>query len=141
LRFSEQCSGARREAIALACRLDAMPIIEIEALPPADPIDVSAALTHVAKAVAAHLDEDPRSTWVTFRPFAPGHFAEGEDAPSVQPEASHPALVKVLTKVTGSELQPLLEVAGNAVVDAFGLAAGNVAVRAETADPSRLYWG
>jgi hypothetical protein len=118
-----------------------MPIIEIDALAPAGPFDVGAALTHVTMTVATFLGEEPRGTWAIFHPIAAGHFAEGDDAPDVQPEGTHPAIVRVFANREPDQIQPLLEVVGRAVVEAFGLREGNVFARCEPADPSRMHWG
>jgi hypothetical protein len=49
-----------------------MPIIEINALPPGDGVDVPTALASVTTAVAAFLGEEPRGTWAIWRPVEPG---------------------------------------------------------------------
>lgn len=118
-----------------------MPIIEIEALPPRESFDTRAALAYVTAHTAAFLEEEPRGTWAIFRPLAAGHFAEGDDAPAVQPGSTHPAIVRVFANRAPDEVAPLLEVIGRAVVEAFGLEEGNVFVRCELADPDRMYWG
>lgn len=118
-----------------------MPIIEIEALPPGDGHDVSAALGAVTTEVAAFLGEEPRGTWAIHRPIAPGHYAEGTDAPSAQPAETHPAIVRVFASRPPDEVPALLETVGAAVVRAFGLGEGNVVVLFEAADPDRMFWG
>ena len=60
---------------------DPVPIIEIHGLPPDRGLDVSTALAEVTAAVAAYLGEEPRGTWVIWRPVEPGAYAEGADAP------------------------------------------------------------
>ncbi len=118
-----------------------MPIIEISALAPADDFDVPAALGAVTIEVAAFLGEEPRGTWVIHRPIAPGHYAEGIDAPASQPLETHPAIVRVLANRPPEQVAALLETVGAAVVRAFGLREGNVVVRFEAADPDRMFWG
>jgi phenylpyruvate tautomerase PptA (4-oxalocrotonate tautomerase family) len=118
-----------------------MPIIEIDALPPAEPFDVRVALAQVTARVATFLQEEPRGTWAIFHPVAPGHFAEGDDAPDAQPAGTHPAIVRVFANREPGQIQPLLEVVAKSVVEAFGLEEGNVVVRGELADPRRMYWG
>jgi phenylpyruvate tautomerase PptA (4-oxalocrotonate tautomerase family) len=118
-----------------------MPVIEIAALPPAHDLDVAAALGAVTRSVAAFIDEDPVGTWAVFLPIAPGHFAEGEDAPASQPVDTHPALVRVFADRPADQVPALLETVGSAVVDALGLAPGNVFVRLEPAIPQHLYTG
>ena len=118
-----------------------MPVIEIAALLPHDGLDVAAALGAVTTEVAAFLDEEPRGTWAVFHPIAPGHYAEGTDAPMAQPEQTHPAVVRVFASRPPERAAALLEAVGTAVVRAFGLREGNVFVRFEWADPDRTYWG
>jgi phenylpyruvate tautomerase PptA (4-oxalocrotonate tautomerase family) len=118
-----------------------VPIIEITTLAPAGGFDVSAALGAVTTEVAAFLDEEPRGTWAIYRPIAPGHFAEGTDAPPTQPAETHPAIVRVFANRPPAEVPALLEAVGSAVVRAFGLGEGNVVVLFEAADPDRMFWG
>jgi phenylpyruvate tautomerase PptA (4-oxalocrotonate tautomerase family) len=118
-----------------------MPIIEINALAPAEPFDLRAALAHVTGSVAGFLGEEPRGTWAIFQPIPPGHFAEGEDAPDRQPSGTHPAIVRVFANRTPDHVAPLLEVVALSVTEAFGLEEGNVFVRCELADPARMHWG
>jgi hypothetical protein len=91
--------------------------------------------------VAAFLDEDPRGTWAILTPIAPGHYAEGDDAPAGQPAATHPAIVRVLGNRPPEQVGPLLEVVSAAVTRALGLEDGNVFVRFERFDPERMSWG
>jgi len=118
-----------------------MPVIEIAALPPVEGVDVPTALGDVASEVAGFLGEEPGGTWAIWRSIAPGHYAEGRDAPASQPAATHPALVHVLANRPPDQVAPLLEVVGAAVVRALGLEEGNVFVRFEAADPGRTFWG
>lgn len=118
-----------------------MPVIEIETLPPADDLDVPAALGLVTTEVASFLGEEPDGTWAIYRAIAPGHFAEGPHAPDSQPRETHPAIVRVLANRPPEQVPALLEAVGGAVVRAFGLEEGNVFVRFEAADPRFLYWG
>ena len=118
-----------------------MPVIEIATLPPARGLDVPGALAAVATEVASFLGEDPRGTWAIYQPIAPGHYAEGDDAPDVQPSATHPAIVRVFANRPPERAADLLASVGAAVVRAFGLEDGNVFVRFEPADPDRMFWG
>jgi phenylpyruvate tautomerase PptA (4-oxalocrotonate tautomerase family) len=118
-----------------------MPVIEIEMLPPAADLDVAATLGLVTTEVASFLGEEPGGTWAILHPIAPGHFAEGADAPASQPRETHPAIVRVLANHPPEQVPALLETVGRAVVRAFGLEEGNVFVRFEAADPRILYWG
>jgi phenylpyruvate tautomerase PptA (4-oxalocrotonate tautomerase family) len=117
-----------------------MPIIEINALPPGDGVDVPTALASVTTAVAAFLGEEPRGTWAIWHPVEPGGYAEGAEAPSAQPRGTHPAIVDVFAG-RRDDAAVLMTVVGKAVVEAFGLDDGNVVVRLTDADPDHLYWG
>ncbi len=118
-----------------------MPVIDIWALPPRSTVDVPTALAQVTAEVAAFLDEEPRGTWAIFHPIPPGHYAEGDDAPAVQPAETHPAIVRVFANREPRLVPALLETTGGAVVRAFALEEGNVFVRFEPADPERMHWG
>jgi phenylpyruvate tautomerase PptA (4-oxalocrotonate tautomerase family) len=118
-----------------------MPVIEIATLPPAHDLDVARALAAVTTEVADFLGEDPRGTWAIYHPIAPGHYAEGDDAPAVQPATTHPAIVRVFANRPPERAADLLAIVGAAVVRAFGLEEGNVFVRFEPADPDRMFWG
>jgi hypothetical protein len=52
---------------------DAMPIIEVQALPPAEGIDVGSALARVTTEVATYLGEEPRGTWRSSVRWRPDH--------------------------------------------------------------------
>jgi phenylpyruvate tautomerase PptA (4-oxalocrotonate tautomerase family) len=117
-----------------------MPIIEISALPPRNDVDVPTALASVTTSVASFLGEEPRGTWAIWRPVEPGAYAEGAEAPSVQPPDTHPAIVDVFAG-RRDDAAMLMTVVGKAVVDAFGLHDGNVVVRLTDANPDHLYWG
>ncbi len=118
-----------------------MPVIEIESLPSTAELDIATALALVTTEVAGFLGEEPEGTWAIYRPIAPGHFAEGPDAPASQPRETHPAIVRVLANRPDEQVPALLEAVGTSVVRAFGLEDGNVFVRFEAADPRFLYWG
>jgi phenylpyruvate tautomerase PptA (4-oxalocrotonate tautomerase family) len=118
-----------------------MPVIEIATLPPARDLDVAQALAAVTTEVASFLSEDPRGTWAIYHPIAAEHYAEGDDAPAVQPATTHPAIVRVFANRPPDRAADLLATVGAAVVRAFGLEEGNVFVRFEPADPDRMFWG
>jgi phenylpyruvate tautomerase PptA (4-oxalocrotonate tautomerase family) len=118
-----------------------MPVIEISTLPPAGDLDVARALAAVTTEVASFLGEEPRGTWAIYRPIAPGHYAEGDDAPATQPETTHPAVVRVFANRPPEQAADLLASVGAAVTRAFGLEEGNVFVRFEPAEPDRVFWG
>ena len=100
------------------------------------------ALAAVTTEVASFLGEGaPVVRGRSTSPIAPGHYAEGDDAPDVQPSATHPAIVRVFANRPPERAADLLASVGAAVVRAFGLRGGNVFVRFEPADPDRMFWG
>ena len=118
-------------------------MIEISALPQRDGVDTEAALRAVTRAVADALGEDERGTWATWQTIEPGRYAEGSDAPAVQPETTHPPLVR-LTAFEGRSaelVERMLVAAADALAGALGLERGNVFVRYEEATAGRLYTG
>lgn len=117
-----------------------MPIIEIQALPPAEPVDVPAALARITTTVAAHLGEEPTGTWAVWRPLQSGAYAEGADVPATQPSGTHPAIVDLFAAERDG-VRELMRVVGVAVAEAFGLGDGNVVVRLQPARPEAVDWG
>lgn len=120
-----------------------MPVIEISALPQPVGVDPAAALRAVTQAVAAVLGEDERGTWATWQAIEPGAFAEGAEAPAVQPRSTHPPLVRV-TAFEGRPADVIAQVltaTAEALAGALGLDPGNVFVRYEEATAGRLYTG
>lgn len=61
-----------------------MPFIHIQSLPLSPPIDMPATLTGICNDFADRNGVPLTHVHATWRFFAPGHFAKGEDAPDVQ---------------------------------------------------------
>jgi phenylpyruvate tautomerase PptA (4-oxalocrotonate tautomerase family) len=120
-----------------------MPVIEVSALPQRDGVDAAAAASAVATAVAALLGEEPQGTWVVWRTLEPGCYVEGDDAPALQPRATHPPLVEVVTfEGRPPELvERLLVAVAETLGRELGLEQGNVFVRWVEATAGRLYSG
>jgi hypothetical protein len=131
----QPCSAWDR---SLSC--DSVPIIEIQALPPAEPFEIHEALSAVTAHVATHLGEDPSGTWALWRPLQPCAYAEGGNAPASQPTGTHPAIVDLFAAERDG-LSELMRVVGRAVTQAFGLGDGNVVVRFTPARPEHIDWG
>lgn len=120
-----------------------MPVIEISALPQRDGVDPKTALHDVTRAVAAVLDEDARGTWATWRTIESGQYAEGSDAPHVQPRATHPPLVRVIAFEgrPADLVERVLLAVADVLAGALGIEPGNVFVRYEQVTAGRLYTG
>ena len=73
-----------------------MPIVQVTALRQRVGVDVDAVSRALVLAVSRELGEDPSGTWVTWQTLPPGGYREGEnDAPSEQPPATHPPIVRI----------------------------------------------
>ena len=72
-----------------------MPLIEIQALPQADPNARDRVLDALPGEVAAALGSRPEGVWVVWREVEPGAYAVGDDRPDEQPKATHPPVVRV----------------------------------------------
>lgn len=121
-----------------------MPIVQIVALRQPAGVDVDGASRGVARAVGAVLGEDPSGTWVTWQTLAPGGYHEGDaDAPSEQPHATHPPIVRVLAFEgrTDELVGRILTVVAATVVAELGLAPGNVFVSWDEVRAGRVHTG
>jgi phenylpyruvate tautomerase PptA (4-oxalocrotonate tautomerase family) len=120
-----------------------MPVIDISALPQREGVDAAAASAALTEAVAAVLGDEPRGTWVVWRTIEPGLYVEGDDAPPVQPAATHPPLVEVIAyEGRPPELvERLLVTVADTLARELRLEHGNVFVRWVEATAGRLYTG
>jgi phenylpyruvate tautomerase PptA (4-oxalocrotonate tautomerase family) len=118
-----------------------VPIVQVEALPQAPGVEVEPALATLCGEIAAALGEQPSGTWATWRTLE--HYLEGSDAPTVQPPATHPPLVRLIA-YRGREpevVAELLELVADVLSRELRLEDGNVFVLYEEAQPGRLYTG
>lgn len=120
-----------------------MPVIEVSALPQREGVDAATAAAAVSEAVAKLLGEEPRGTWVVWRTIEPGTYAEGDQAPAVQPAATHPPLVQVVAyEGRPPELvERILVAVAETIARELRLEHGNVFVRWVEATAGRLYTG
>jgi phenylpyruvate tautomerase PptA (4-oxalocrotonate tautomerase family) len=118
-------------------------VIEVTALPQRDGVDVASAAQALGAAVAMVLDEDPRETWVVWRTLEPGRYAEGGDAPDVQPRSTHPPLVTVVAYEgrPADLVGRILAAVADTLAAQLELEPGNVFVRWSEATAGRLYAG
>lgn len=120
-----------------------MPVIEIRALPQPAGVEVEAVLGAVTQGLAALLGEEPRGTWATWEELAPGRYSEGGDAPTVQPRATHPPLVRIVAFEGRSPalVAALLERVAAILARELALEPGNVFVRYEEVRSGHLFTG
>jgi phenylpyruvate tautomerase PptA (4-oxalocrotonate tautomerase family) len=120
-----------------------VPVLEVTALPQADGFDLAATCAALSEAVAAALDEQPEGTWVVWRTVPAGAYSEHRHAPSTQPRATHPPIVRVTAYEgrTPETIATVLAAVADTLVEQLGLEPGNVLVRWDEAVAGRLYSG
>ncbi|MBI3550968.1 MAG: hypothetical protein HY077_00495 [Elusimicrobia bacterium] len=72
-----------------------MPLIEIKALPPRHAADASRTLKNAACELAKVLGVPPEKVRAVWTQLAPGHYAEGADAPEKAQLGTHPPVVHI----------------------------------------------
>jgi phenylpyruvate tautomerase PptA (4-oxalocrotonate tautomerase family) len=124
-------------------RRPAVPIIEIRALPQRPDVDRRAALSTLCTAVASQVDMPAHAVWGTWQELAPGDYVEGANAPSVQPDSTHPPLVRLFAFEGRS--QPTIEKMITLVADVLSrelrMEKGNVFVLFIEGKSGRVYSG
>ena len=98
----------------------------------------------LAVAVSRELGEDPSGTWVTWQTLPPGGYREGEnDAPSEQPLATHPPIVRI-NAFEGRDpdlIARILSAVAGTIVRELGLEPGNAFVVWDELRAGRLHTG
>jgi hypothetical protein len=118
-----------------------MPIVEIQALPqPA--VDTGAVLRAVCVELAAEMGVPAHGVWATWRPLEAGAYAEGDDAPDVQPHGTHPPLVRVIgfKGRTPDQVEGIIECVARVLGRELGLG-DNVFVVYEEGRSGRVFTG
>jgi hypothetical protein len=118
-----------------------VPIVQVEALPQAPRIEIEQVLATLCGEIATLLGEEPSGTWATWRTLE--HYVEGSDGPAVQPNSTHPPIVRLIA-YRGREpevVTELLRCAAGVLARELRLEEGNVFVVYEDAQPGRLYTG
>jgi phenylpyruvate tautomerase PptA (4-oxalocrotonate tautomerase family) len=121
-----------------------MPIVQVTALRQRVGADLGAVSAAIAVAVGGELGEDPARTWVTWQTLDAGTYREGLDAaPAVQPESTHPPLVRI----SAFEGRPpelvecVLSAVAGTLVRELGLDPGNVFVFWDELRAGRVHTG
>jgi len=120
-----------------------MPVLEVRALPQKPGVDRHAALKRVCTELAGALGERPSGTWGTWVELPPGAYVEGDDAPAVQPDSTHPPIVRVFAFEGRSPdlIEKMLTVVADTLATALQVEPGNVFVVYEEGRSGRLYSG
>lgn len=118
-----------------------MPVIQVEGLRQAPGVDLERILATVCEELAAVLGEEPRGTWATWRTVE--HYVEGRDAQAVQPQSTHPPLVRVIAFEGRSpdQVAAMLWCVADVLTRELRIEEGNVFVVYEEARAGRLYTG
>ena len=121
-----------------------MPIVQVTALRQRVGVDIDVASRALAVAVSRELGEDPSGTWVTWQTLPPCGYREGEDdAPSEQPLATHPPIVRV-NAFEGRDAEliaRILSAVAGTIVRELGLDPGNAFVVWDELQAGRLHTG
>jgi phenylpyruvate tautomerase PptA (4-oxalocrotonate tautomerase family) len=121
-----------------------MPIVQVTALRQRVGVDIDAASRALAVAVSRELGEDPSGTWVTWQTLPAGGYREGEDdAPSEQPLATHPPIVRVnaFERRDAELIARVLSAVAGTIVRELGLEPGNAFVVWDELQAGRLHTG
>jgi hypothetical protein len=122
-----------------------MPIVEVTALRQPVGVDIDVVARALVHAVSQELGEEPSGTWVTWQTLPPGGYREGGDdaAPSEQPPATHPPIVRV-NAFEGREpdlIARILSAVAGTIVRELGLEPGNAFVVWQELGAGRLHTG
>ena len=120
-----------------------MPVVRISALPQPDGVDVEGALRAVTRELAALEGGPAQHYWATWDEIPPGRYAEGDEAPALQPPGTHPPLVRLLAFEGRSEerVAALLTTVADVLARELRLEPGNVFVLHEEGRSGRVYDG
>jgi phenylpyruvate tautomerase PptA (4-oxalocrotonate tautomerase family) len=120
-----------------------VPVVRISALPQPGGLEPERALAAVTQALAGLLGEEPSGSWATWEEIPPGRYAEGDDAPALQPPATHPPLVELIAFEgrPPEVVERMLTTVAEVLERELGLERGNVFVRYVEATEGRLYTG
>ncbi|QDU69665.1 hypothetical protein [Engelhardtia mirabilis] len=122
---------------------DPMPLIEIKSLPPADPLDRSAVLARVNRAVADAAGLPIVAVWSVWTELEPGCYVEGERAASEQPTGTHPPIVRIVAYEgrRNDTVVAMLEAVAQVLGDALCDGEPNVFATYEEARSGRVFTG
>lgn len=120
-----------------------MPVLEVRALPQQPGVDPHGALRRVCNALAAALGERPEGTWGTWVELPAGAYAEGGNAPALQPHDTHPPIVRLFAFEGKSPevIERMLTVVADTLADALQVGPGNVFVIYDEGRSGRVYSG
>lgn len=118
-----------------------MPVVQIEALPQPDVVNIPLALREVRDAVASGLGCEAGQVWVTWRTL--DAYLCHDESPETQPRHSHDPILRIIAYKGRKPEQISGTLAGVSIVlaGALGLEPGNVFAIYEEAKPRRVHIG
>lgn len=119
-----------------------MPLIRVTSLPTQQHLDVSATLSRACQAVAKVLELPTNQVWATWVALEPDCYVQGDVAAGVQPSASHPPLVELMTRASHGEekLASACKAAAEVIAEGFELEPGNVFAYYTELSPERTFY-
>lgn len=120
-----------------------MPIVEIQAPPQEDHVEIPAVLARVCKDLAAVVGCPERQVWATWRTLPEGHFLEADVSAVRQPPDSHPPMVRILAMEGRSPetIAKMLESVAASLAAALPIEADNVFAVYEELHGGRVLFG
>ncbi|MFG0305016.1 MAG: hypothetical protein ACF8Q5_02240 [Phycisphaerales bacterium JB040] len=124
-----------------------MPVVQIEALPQPDQVDLGHAMRAVREAVASGLECDPGVVWVTWRTLdaylCHDQLPESQPRPPHPPHASHDPILRIIAFEGRDEhrIAGALQGAATVLAGALGLNPGGVFAIYEEGTSGRVCTG
>lgn len=120
-----------------------MPIIQVKALPQRPGMDIAEASSRISSGLAESMGIPLNQIWITWETIAPWHYAEGDRAAAIQPESSHPPLVRiqVFEGRSAEDLEKMLSEISDLVAEQLNIEKGNVLVHYEELPSGRVHSG
>lgn len=110
-----------------------MPVIQVKALPQRPGTDVSDVSRRISTGLAKATGIPPAHIWVTWETIPSWHYVEGDRAAAIQPEDTHPPIVrvKIFEGRSREEIEKILSRTAELVTENLGIEDGNVLVHYE----------
>ena len=120
-----------------------MPVIQINALPQHEKVNVTAVLAALTTEVARIMDLPARQVWATWQWIEPKFYVEGDVPAVVQPTDTHPPLVNIIAYQGRSPemIKQVLESIADTLCTQLGTEPGNAFITYTEATSGRVYTG
>ncbi len=120
-----------------------MPVIQINALPQHEKVNVTAVLSALTTEVARIMDLPTRQVWATWQWIEPKFYVEGDVPATVQPTDTHPPLVNIIAYQGRSPemIKQVLESIADTLCMQLEMESGNAFITYTEATSGRVYTG